>query len=172
MTPTTYGDVDQATSHRLPSLGLTAFGSFGHQHGSFLQDPWIVVADVWQEFSRRNMISYEFITSHMNFTLNEHVKLDETYLDTQGHFRVTHLNVIDVLGCLTSKLHKTWHNAYKWHNNSFKDIKTSLITHKHIEPHMRHMSDLVVERHSHPLTFEFQCTQTLHTASISHYRPI
>ena len=32
----------------------------------------------------------------MNFIKNEHVKLDETCLNTQGHFKATNSNVMDV----------------------------------------------------------------------------
>ena len=49
------------------------------------------------------------------------------------------------------------------HNNSLKDIITSLITDKHIKQHMRHIGDLVVEHLSHPLMFDFQ--------SLQHFRP-
>ena len=40
----------------------------------------------------------------MNFMYKEHVKLNETCLDTQGHFKAHLSNIMDVLGRLTSKL--------------------------------------------------------------------
>ena len=43
----------------------------------------------------------------MNFTQNEHVKLNETCLDTQGHFNTLLPNVIGVFGDFTSKLYET-----------------------------------------------------------------
>ena len=43
----------------------------------------------------------------MNFTQNEHVENDETHLDTQDRIKATLSNIMDVLGCLTYKLHKT-----------------------------------------------------------------
>lgn len=45
----------------------------------------------------------------MNFTRNEYVKHDETYLDTKGHFYPQTLNVMDVLERLNSKLNETGH---------------------------------------------------------------
>ena len=42
----------------------------------------------------------------MNFIQNKHVKLDETCLDTKDHLKANLSNVMDVHGCLTSKLHK------------------------------------------------------------------
>ena len=80
----------------------------------------------------------------MNILKNEHVKLDETCLHTQGHFKATLSNVMDVLECLTPKLHETRHTAYIHHNNSFKDLITSLITPKHIKPYMKNIGDLVI----------------------------
>ena len=77
----------------------------------------------------------------MNFTQNEHVKLNETCLDTKGHFKATFSNFMDVLGRLTSKLHETQDIDYIRYNNFSKYLITSLITHKHIEPHMMHIGD-------------------------------
>ena len=71
------------------------------------------------------MIIYELKTYHMSFIQNEHVKLDETYIDTQGHPKASLSNVMDILGRLTSKLHETWHTTYKNYNNSYKDIINS-----------------------------------------------
>ena len=68
---------------------------------------------------------YEFKTYKNNFIENEHVKLDEACLDTQSQFKVYLSIVMDVLGHLTSKLLKTQHNAYKYYNNTFKDLITS-----------------------------------------------
>ena len=61
----------------------------------------------------------------MNFTQNKHVKLNETCLDTQGHFKAHLSNVMNVLGYLTSKLHENCHTTYIHHINSFKDLMTS-----------------------------------------------
>ena len=98
---------NQATGRRLPSKGGTALGSFGHQHRSFLKDPWIVLGDVFPEVSNSKMLVYEFRTYHMNFIQNEHVKLNKTCIDTQGRFKANLLNVMDVLGRLTFKFHET-----------------------------------------------------------------
>ena len=43
----------------------------------------------------------------MIFIQNEYVKLDETCLGPQGHFKTHLLNVLDVLERLTSKLYET-----------------------------------------------------------------
>ena len=77
----------------------------------------------------------------MNFIQNEHIKLDKTCLDTQGHFKANLSNFMDVLGLLTSKLHLNLHTYYIQNKNSFKDLITSLITTKHIKPHIRHIGD-------------------------------
>ena len=66
----------------------------------------MVLGNVGLSVSNPNMILNEFRISPMNFIQNEHVKLDETCLDTQGSFKATLSNVIDVLGRLTSKLQK------------------------------------------------------------------
>ena len=57
--------------------------------------------------STPNMFIYEFGTYYTSFIKNEHVKLDKTYIDTQGHFKTNLSNVMNVLGSLTSKLHET-----------------------------------------------------------------
>lgn len=57
----------------------------------------------------------------MYFNQNDHVKLDKTYIDTQGCFKENLTNVIDILERLTSKLHKTLHTFYIHYNNSFMD---------------------------------------------------
>ena len=54
----------------------------------------------------------------MNLIQNEHVKLDEICIDTQGRFKANLLNIMEVIGRLTSKLHETRHTNYKHHNNS------------------------------------------------------
>ena len=46
-------------------------------------------------------------------------------------------------------------------NEPVKLDETCLDTHKHIEPHMRHIGDLVVERLGRLMMFDFQCTLTL-----------
>ena len=56
----------------------------------------MVDGDVFPEFSNPNMIVYDFRTSQLNFIQNKHVKLNETCLDTQGHFKATFSNVMDV----------------------------------------------------------------------------
>ena len=67
----------------------------------------MVLADVHPDVSNPDLIVYEFITFHVNFTQYKNIKLDETFLDTQGHFKANLLNVMDVLGRLTSKLYVT-----------------------------------------------------------------
>ena len=41
--------------HRLPSIGGTAFGSFGNQDRSFLKDSWFVLGDFCLDVSNPNM---------------------------------------------------------------------------------------------------------------------
>ncbi len=43
----------------------------------------------------------------MNFIQNKQAKLDETWLDTQFHFKAHISKIMDVLGHLTPKLHET-----------------------------------------------------------------
>ena len=50
----------------------------------------------------------------MNLIQNEHIKLDETHLDVQGHFKAYLSNVLNVLGHLTSKIQETLNTAYKF----------------------------------------------------------
>ena len=82
-------------------------GSLGTNFGYFLRDSCMVLGDVFPDISNLNMLIYEFRTSHKNFTQNKYVELDEKFLDTRGHFKANFSNVMDVLGCLTSKLHAT-----------------------------------------------------------------
>ena len=77
-------------------------GSLSTNFRSFLKDPWIVLGDVLTDLSNPKNILQNFITPHMNLIQNEHIKLDETFLDTEGHFKATLSNVMDVLGRLTS----------------------------------------------------------------------
>ena len=105
--------IDQATGRRLASVGEDVLGSPSHQLGSFLKDPWIVLGNNFTDVSNLNIIVYEFDTSHINVIQNEHVKLDETCLDTRGHFQARLSNIMDVLGRLTSKLNETRHTNYK-----------------------------------------------------------
>ena len=91
----------------IASVVWAVLGSLDTNFGSFLKDPWMVLVDVFLEVSNSNMTVYDFRTSHMNFTQNKHVKLDETCLHTHGHFKATLSNIMDVFGRLTSKFHKT-----------------------------------------------------------------
>ena len=116
----------------------------------------MVLGDNFPDVSNPNTIIYKFNTSQMNFIQNEHVKLDETFLDVQGRLKAYLSNALDIFGYLTSKHHKTLNNAYKYYIKSINNIKTPWTTHKHIEPHFRHLGDLVVERLGRPLTFDFQ----------------
>ena len=85
-----------------------SFGAvLASRKGSFLKDPWLVLGDVFPDVFNPNMIVCEFISSHMNFLHNELVKPDKTCIDTQGCFKLTLSNVMDILGRLTSKLHET-----------------------------------------------------------------
>ena len=58
----------------------------------------------YPEVSNPNMLVYKFRTYNMILIQNEHVKIDETYIDTQGRFKENHSSVMDVLGRLASKL--------------------------------------------------------------------
>ena len=104
-----------------PSFGA-AWDNLDIEFWSFLKDPLMVHGDNFQEFSNPNTIFYEFNTSHIIFILNEHIKLNETSLGTQGHFKVHLSNIMDVLGCLTSKLHETQKTDYTCYKNSFIDL--------------------------------------------------
>ena len=99
--------VNQPTCCRLPSVGRLSLALLVTLEESFLKDRWMVLGDVFLEFSNPNMFLYEFRTYHINFIQNKHVKLDETCIETQGRFKANLSNVMDVLGCLTSKLHET-----------------------------------------------------------------
>ena len=44
------------------------------------------LGNVFPDVFKSNMNLYEFKKTHMNFTQNEHVKLDKTCLDKQGNF--------------------------------------------------------------------------------------
>ena len=68
-----------------------------------LDGPWGCFLD----FSNPNMFVYEFITSHINFIQNEHIKLYKRCLDKRGRYKANTSNIMDVLGSLTSKLHET-----------------------------------------------------------------
>ena len=54
------------TCRRLPSVDMTALGRFGHQYGSSLKDPQMVLGDVWLDFSYPNIFLYEFKTYYIN----------------------------------------------------------------------------------------------------------
>ena len=45
----------------------------------------MVLRDFSLDVSNTDMFLYEFKNSHINFIKKEHVKLDETCQDTQGH---------------------------------------------------------------------------------------
>ena len=80
----------------------------------------MVLRENFPDVSKLNMIIYKFITSHINFTKNEHVKLDETQLDAQGQFEAYLSNALDVLGRLTSKVNENLNTAYLFYINSCK----------------------------------------------------
>ena len=67
----------------------------------------MVLGDVFPKVSNPNMPRHEFRTSHMNFIKNKQVKLDETFVETEGSFKAELSNVMDVLGRLTSKLQES-----------------------------------------------------------------
>ena len=52
--------------------------------------------DLDPDVSNTNILSYEFRTYNVSFIKNEHLKLDETCIDTQGYFKANLLNVMDV----------------------------------------------------------------------------
>ena len=98
-------------------LGLSKI-SFNSREGSFLKDPRLVLGDFCPDVSNSNIFIYEFRTSHINF-IQKNIKLNETCQDKQGRYKATLLNVIDILGPVTSKLHETWQTFYKKYNNSY-----------------------------------------------------
>ena len=85
----------------------------------------MVLGDNFPDVSNSITIFYKFNTSHMNFIQNEHIKFDKIRLDVQGHFKAYLLNVMDVLGHLTSKIHKNLKTDCKCYINSIKNLKTS-----------------------------------------------
>ena len=115
---------------------------------SFIKDPWLVLGDICLDVSNVSMIIHDSLNSYMNLIQKEQLKLIETCLEKQGHLKATSSNIMDVLGRLTSKLHITWHTSYI----------CSFITHKHMQQHMRHIGDLVIESLCRPLAFDFKCT--------------
>ena len=104
--------VEQPTGCWLPQSIGAGLDSFWLNEGSFLKDPWLVLGDVCPDVSNPNIIVFDFRISYINFIKNEHIKLDETCQDTQGHFKANLLNVTDVIGCLISKLHETCKTDY------------------------------------------------------------
>ena len=56
----------------------------------------MVLGDVFLDVSNPNMLVYEFKTSHLNFIPKEHIKLNETYQDTQGRFMTNLSNIMDI----------------------------------------------------------------------------
>ena len=57
----------------------------------------MVLGDNFLDVSNKITILYKFNTSDRNFIQNKHIKIDETRLDVQGHFKAYLLNVMDVL---------------------------------------------------------------------------
>ena len=90
----------------MPPLFGAAWDSLDSKFGSSLKDPWLILGDVCPNVSNPKMILYKFITSHINFIENEHVRLNETCLDTQGHFKENLLNIMNIPGLLTSKFYR------------------------------------------------------------------
>ena len=99
--------IDQDTGCLLASVGEAVLGSPGHQLGSILKDPWMVLIDNFKVISYPNTTAYYFNTSLINFIKNELVKLYVRFLDTQGHIKAYLSNIMDVLRHLTSKLRET-----------------------------------------------------------------
>ena len=93
----------------IPSVGGTALDSVGHKHGSFLKDPWLVLGDSLPDVSNKNIIIYEFRTSHMSFMPKQTRK---SWWNRTRHTRSFQGNTFEHHGRLTSKLHETWHDAY------------------------------------------------------------
>ena len=120
-----------STGHRftheslIPPYFGAAWDSLDIEFGFFLKVSSMALGDNFLDVFNPNTIVYEINISHITFIQNKHVKLNETCLDTQGHFKAHLSNIMNVLGRLTSKLHETQHTAYTCYNNSFKDLKTS-----------------------------------------------
>ena len=88
-----------------PSVGPeTCQGSLTSPRISSCKDPWMVLGDNFPDFSNTKTIFYEFNTIDMNFIQNKQVKLDETRLDAQGHFKAHLSNLIDVWPPKSTKL--------------------------------------------------------------------
>ena len=104
----------------------SACDCFGNSFGSFLKDPYMVLADNFPNISKPITILYYFNTSQLNFIKNKKIKHDETRLDIQGQFNAYLSNALDVLGRLISKLKNLIKPA----------ILTQLKTLKHHETHI------------------------------------
>ena len=87
---------DKPTGRQLPPSFDAGLGSPCPNNSSFLKDPLLVLEVFFLDISNLNTSFYKFRTSHINFIQNKHVKLDETYQGTQGHFEANLSNVMDV----------------------------------------------------------------------------
>ena len=56
----------------------------------------MVLGDVFLDVLNPNMLVYKFRASNIYFIQNKNVKLDETHVDTQGHFKVNLSNIMDI----------------------------------------------------------------------------
>ena len=96
-------------------------GNLDTNFGSSLKEPWMVLGDVYLDVSNQIILLYKFSTSHINFTQNKHVELDETFF---GHTKFFQGKQFKHHEGFKSKLHETLHTAFIHYNNSFKDLKT------------------------------------------------
>ena len=55
--------------------------------GSSFKASYEYYLESYPDISHQNMFAYNFRTYYMSFVKNEHIKLDETCIDTQGHFK-------------------------------------------------------------------------------------
>ena len=52
--------------------------------------------ELYQDVSTPNLLEFKLRKYQMSFKKNKHVKIDETYLDTQGRLKVRLSNVMDI----------------------------------------------------------------------------
>ena len=116
--PTKYGStppsrrgIDGPTPSRLPRRMSSVLGSFVQVFSPSSREPFWSLVGSFPVFKTLNYVFYVLGTPHINFNKNEHVKLTQTFQDTQVLSKAYLPNVMDVIGHLTSKINQTIHTA-------------------------------------------------------------
>ena len=112
--PTKYGStppsrrgVDGPTPSRLPRRMSSVLGSFVQVFSPSSREPFWSLVGSFPVFKTLNYVFYVLGTPHINFNKNEHVKLTQTQKDSRTFSKPYLLNIMDVLGRLTSNLYQT-----------------------------------------------------------------